>query len=103
MSDIFRGEGWWMASDGKWYAPQLHHDPAYRAKYASVAEPAVESGEPAETSAESGTEGIHVDLGEAGETRQDAKEPDAHVDSGGDVPALAPVPADNRRDHKSGR
>lgn len=24
-----------MASDGKWYAPQLHHDPAYRAKYAT--------------------------------------------------------------------
>ncbi len=33
MSDVFPGEGWWMASDGKWYAPQLHHDPAYRARY----------------------------------------------------------------------
>ncbi|MBT8240040.1 MAG: hypothetical protein KJN63_02300 [Acidimicrobiia bacterium] len=35
MSDVFQGAGWWMASDGKWYAPQLHHDPAYRAKYAA--------------------------------------------------------------------
>lgn len=37
VSDVFPGEGWWMASDGKWYAPQLHHDPAYRAKYATPA------------------------------------------------------------------
>ena len=24
MSDISQGEGWWLASDGKWYAPELH-------------------------------------------------------------------------------
>lgn len=26
MSDISQGEGWWLASDGKWYAPEQHHD-----------------------------------------------------------------------------
>jgi hypothetical protein len=24
MSDTSQGPGWWMASDGKWYAPELH-------------------------------------------------------------------------------
>jgi hypothetical protein len=24
MSDQSRGSGWWLASDGKWYAPELH-------------------------------------------------------------------------------
>lgn len=28
MSDLPRGDGWWEASDGKWYAPELH--PEYR-------------------------------------------------------------------------
>jgi hypothetical protein len=27
MSDVSRGHGWWLASDGKWYPPELH--PAY--------------------------------------------------------------------------
>jgi hypothetical protein len=26
MSDISQGAGWWQASDGKWYAPELHPD-----------------------------------------------------------------------------
>ena len=26
MSDVSRGPGWWIASDGKWYAPELHPD-----------------------------------------------------------------------------
>ena len=26
MSDTSQGEGWWQASDGKWYAPELHPD-----------------------------------------------------------------------------
>jgi hypothetical protein len=26
MSDVPGGDGWWMASDGKWYAPELHPD-----------------------------------------------------------------------------
>jgi hypothetical protein len=26
MSDVPQGEGWWQASDGKWYAPELHPD-----------------------------------------------------------------------------
>jgi hypothetical protein len=28
MSDVSQGEGWWVASDGKWYPPHLH--PQYR-------------------------------------------------------------------------
>lgn len=24
MSDVSPGPGWWIASDGKWYAPELH-------------------------------------------------------------------------------
>ena len=24
MSDLSQGPGWWLASDGKWYAPELH-------------------------------------------------------------------------------
>ncbi len=24
MSEIIQSPGWWMASDGKWYAPELH-------------------------------------------------------------------------------
>jgi hypothetical protein len=27
MSEVSRGQGWWLASDGKWYPPELH--PAY--------------------------------------------------------------------------
>ncbi len=26
MSDVSEGPGWWQASDGKWYAPELHPD-----------------------------------------------------------------------------
>lgn len=26
MSDTSQGEGWWLASDGKWYPPELHRD-----------------------------------------------------------------------------
>jgi hypothetical protein len=26
MSDVSRGPGWWLASDGKWYPPHLHPD-----------------------------------------------------------------------------
>lgn len=27
MSDASQGTGWWQASDGKWYPPELHPDP----------------------------------------------------------------------------
>jgi hypothetical protein len=27
MSDISQGDGWWQASDGKWYAPGTHIAP----------------------------------------------------------------------------
>ena len=33
MSDVFEGPGWWMASDGRWYPPERHPDPAYRARF----------------------------------------------------------------------
>src|SRR5580704_16392793 len=26
MSDVSQGPGWWLASDGRWYAPELHPD-----------------------------------------------------------------------------
>lgn len=26
MSEVSQGLGWWQASDGKWYAPELHLD-----------------------------------------------------------------------------
>ena len=26
MSDTPQGPGWWIASDGRWYAPELHPD-----------------------------------------------------------------------------
>ena len=41
MSDVFEGPGWWMASDGKWYAPERHPDPAYRERFLTP-EPIVE-------------------------------------------------------------
>lgn len=33
MSDVFEGPGYWMASDGKWYAPERHPDPSYQARF----------------------------------------------------------------------
>lgn len=30
MSDTSQGPGWWLASDGKWYPPEMHPDPAGR-------------------------------------------------------------------------
>lgn len=38
MSDTFESPGYWMASDGKWYPPDRHPDPNYRAKF-SMAPP----------------------------------------------------------------
>jgi len=33
VSDVFEGPGYWMASDGKWYAPERHPDPSYQARF----------------------------------------------------------------------
>jgi hypothetical protein len=33
VSDVFEGPGSWMASDGKWYAPERHPDPSYRGRF----------------------------------------------------------------------
>jgi hypothetical protein len=34
MSDVSHGPGWWLAVDGKWYAPERHPDPEHRARFA---------------------------------------------------------------------
>jgi hypothetical protein len=40
-----RGEGWWQASDLNWYPPELHADPAHRARYVTPfeAQPSVDT------------------------------------------------------------
>jgi hypothetical protein len=35
-----RGAGWWQASDGSWYPPSAHSDPAHRARWAGDDAPA---------------------------------------------------------------
>ncbi len=35
--DEHGGSGWWQASDGRWYPPEQHPDPAHRARYAAPA------------------------------------------------------------------
>ena len=44
MSDTQRGPGWWLASDGLWYPPELHADPEWRAQF--VPSPAAGQGAP---------------------------------------------------------
>jgi hypothetical protein len=38
MSDISEGQGWWIASDGKWYPPELHPSVRQAAPVHSVAQ-----------------------------------------------------------------
>lgn len=33
-------QGWWQASDGNWYPPESHPDPAYRARFVPATPPA---------------------------------------------------------------
>jgi hypothetical protein len=42
MSDTSQGEGWWQASDGKWYAPEQHPD------FQQPTQPVDQSGPPTE-------------------------------------------------------
>lgn len=35
--DEHSGRGWWQASDGRWYPPEQHPDPAHRGRYAAPA------------------------------------------------------------------
>jgi hypothetical protein len=42
LSDVFEGRGSWMASDGKWYAPERHPDPSYRARFVVEEESALD-------------------------------------------------------------
>jgi hypothetical protein len=46
MSDVSQGEGWWLASDGKWYPPESNPQPVVPPPYPGQP-PATESGEPA--------------------------------------------------------
>jgi hypothetical protein len=59
MSDMSQGPGWWIASDGKWYAPHLH--------------PSVRVPEPWETAGDAHTESVA----------------DAHTESAGSVDPVA--------------
>ncbi len=43
MADQSNGEGWWVASDGKWYPPELHADFVRPAAVDPVVEPATEA------------------------------------------------------------
>lgn len=43
MSDFSQGDGWWVASNGKWYAPELHPDYVAPAAPASPTPPAAEA------------------------------------------------------------
>jgi len=36
MTDTSQGPGWWLASDGRWYPPELHPGPAPMASQATV-------------------------------------------------------------------
>ncbi len=88
MSDVFEGPGWWMASDGKWYAPERHPDPAYRERFLTP-EPIVEpapaeeaSGFPSVTAqenleAQEPSYATYADLSRA--IDPDAQGEDAHV------------------------
>jgi hypothetical protein len=39
MSETAGGPGWWQASDGRYYPPESHPDPGYRAQYAAAQAP----------------------------------------------------------------
>jgi hypothetical protein len=45
MSDTSQGEGWWQASDGKWYAPEQHPDYQPPAQPTEPTQPAARAGE----------------------------------------------------------
>lgn len=46
MSDASQGEGWWIASDGKWYPPESHPDTQQAAPPPSYEPPSEPSYEP---------------------------------------------------------
>ena len=46
MSDVSQGDGWWEASDGKWYLPERHPD---YTPPAQVVAPVVPTAQPAQT------------------------------------------------------
>jgi len=45
MSDVSNGPGWWIASDGRWYPPELH--PSARDQQSCVVPPRAHAGAPA--------------------------------------------------------
>jgi hypothetical protein len=44
MSDTPQGPGWWQASDGRWYAPELHPDAQPAHPVEAAAAPVVPQG-----------------------------------------------------------
>lgn len=86
-----------MASDGKWYAPQLHHDPAYRAKYAEPAPVDVDES-PSSNDADEGevVEPSSIDTDHVVEAESPVVEVDATDEYGSDneTQELAPVDDD---------
>jgi len=44
MSDQSQGPGWWMASDGRWYRPELHPDRVLRPTVPAAADDAIAMG-----------------------------------------------------------
>ena len=57
MADTSQGEGWWLASDHRWYPPELHSDATYRALHAEE--------EPATLDRNGTSNGSHVASGPA--------------------------------------
>lgn len=45
MTDAGSQPGWWLASDGRWYPPSSHPDPAHRARWASTPQPGLPTSE----------------------------------------------------------
>jgi len=58
MSDVSNGPGWWIASDGRWYPPELH--PSAREQQSGVVPPRAHATAPA---AGTGFEHAREDLG----------------------------------------
>jgi hypothetical protein len=77
MSDSSQGPGWWLASDGKWYPPELHPSRRPRTPEPAEAEPTVVAGPTAgETVVAEPTAGETVVAGPApGETMHLPSEP----------------------------
>ena len=74
MSDVSQGEGWWVASDGRWYPPQDHpNDGAGSPSQGSVPEASNDSAQ------EPSTERSAVAVAKARRCVNDHEMPESHV------------------------